>query len=68
MQNLKLTKLNSFQDCCQYHQAKDGDGWVEYKGSLSFDRPNKVCTFSRIEILSFKTICFFCFCLYILVI
>ncbi|XP_030963426.1 dnaJ homolog subfamily C member 14-like isoform X1 [Quercus lobata] len=22
------------QDCCQYHQAKDGDGWVEYRGSL----------------------------------
>ncbi|KAI3737359.1 hypothetical protein L2E82_27358 [Cichorium intybus] len=29
-------------DCCQYHQAKDGDGWVEYKGSLSFDGPHKV--------------------------
>ncbi|XP_051124813.1 uncharacterized protein LOC127247129 isoform X2 [Andrographis paniculata] len=30
------------QDCCQYHQAKDGNGWVEYKGSLVFDRPQKV--------------------------
>jgi len=30
------------QDCCQFHQAKDGDGWVEYKGSLVFDRPQKV--------------------------
>ena len=30
------------QDCCQYHQAKDGDGWVENKGSLEFDRLQKV--------------------------
>lgn len=30
------------QDCCQYHQAKDGDGWVEYKGSLVFNGPQKV--------------------------
>lgn len=30
------------QDCCQYHQAKDGDGWVEYKGSLAFERAQKV--------------------------
>lgn len=30
------------QDCCQYHQAKDGDGWVENKGSLDFDRLHKV--------------------------
>ncbi|GKV48946.1 hypothetical protein SLEP1_g55724 [Rubroshorea leprosula] len=29
------------KDCCQYHQAKDVDGWVEYKGSLVFDRPQK---------------------------
>ncbi|CAK8533514.1 unnamed protein product [Lathyrus sativus] len=38
-----------FQDCCQFHQAKDGDGWVEYKGSLVFDRPQKV----EIRVLSF---------------
>lgn len=30
------------QDCCQYHQAKDGDGWVEYRGSLVFESPQKV--------------------------
>lgn len=30
------------QDCCQYHQAKDGDGWVENRGSLVFDRLQKV--------------------------
>lgn len=30
------------QDCCQYHQAKDGDGWVEYKGSLVLSGPQKV--------------------------
>ena len=30
------------QDCCQYHQAKDGDGWVEYRGSLVFECPQKV--------------------------
>ncbi|KAK4804380.1 hypothetical protein SAY86_004197 [Trapa natans] len=36
------TKARWCQDCCQYHQAKDGDGWVEYKGSLVFDRPQKV--------------------------
>ncbi|KAI4388227.1 hypothetical protein MLD38_000575 [Melastoma candidum] len=30
------------QDCCQYHAAKDGDGWVEYKGSLAFDKPQRV--------------------------
>lgn len=36
------------QDCCQFHQAKDGDGWVEYKGSLVFDRPQKVDSSQRI--------------------
>ncbi|XP_057474051.1 uncharacterized protein LOC130762432 isoform X2 [Actinidia eriantha] len=37
------TKLKArwCQDCCQYHQAKDGDGWIENKGSLVFDRPQK---------------------------
>ena len=33
------------QDCCQYHPARDGDGWVEYRGSLVFDRPQKVIFF-----------------------
>ena len=40
-----LLELFWHQDCCQYHQAKDGDGWVEYKGSLVFDRPQKVISF-----------------------
>ncbi|KAF8410679.1 hypothetical protein HHK36_003212 [Tetracentron sinense] len=30
------------QDCCQYHQAKDGDGWVEDGCSLVSVRPQKV--------------------------
>ncbi|GJR46261.1 DnaJ domain, cleavage inducing molecular chaperone, Jiv [Tanacetum coccineum] len=54
----------SDQDCCQFHQAKDGDGWVEYKGSLSFDRPNKVeiprafvCAESKIFDVSEWAIC-----------
>ncbi|CAN0915549.1 DnaJ homolog subfamily C member 14 [Linum grandiflorum] len=52
------------QDCCQYHQAKDGDGWVEYKGSLGFDRPEKVeiprafvCAESKIFDVSEWAIC-----------
>lgn len=60
------TKLQArwCQDCCQYHQAKDGDGWVEYKGSLSFDRPQKVeiprafvCAESKIFDVSEWAIC-----------
>ncbi|XP_024960726.1 uncharacterized protein LOC112501248 isoform X2 [Cynara cardunculus var. scolymus] len=60
------TKLQArwCQDCCQYHQAKDGDGWVEYKGSLSFDRAQKVeiprafvCAESKIFDVSEWAIC-----------
>ncbi|KAM7251718.1 hypothetical protein ACFE04_023601 [Oxalis oulophora] len=40
--NRSKVKARWCQDCCQYHQAKDGDGWVEYKGSLVFDRPQKM--------------------------
>ncbi|KAG9159932.1 hypothetical protein Leryth_005692 [Lithospermum erythrorhizon] len=40
--NRSKDKARWCQDCCQYHQAKDGDGWVEYKGSLVFNRPQKV--------------------------
>lgn len=40
--NRTKTKARWCQDCCQYHQAKDGDGWVEYKGSLVFNKPQKV--------------------------
>ncbi|KAL9236524.1 hypothetical protein vseg_011182 [Gypsophila vaccaria] len=52
------------QDCCQYHQAKDGDGWVEYKGSLVFKGPQKmeiprafVCAESKIFDVSEWAIC-----------
>ncbi|KAM0029399.1 putative DnaJ domain, cleavage inducing molecular chaperone, Jiv, Chaperone J-domain superfamily [Helianthus debilis subsp. tardiflorus] len=58
------SKARWCQDCCQFHQAKDGDGWVEYKGSLSFDRPNKVeiprafvCAESKIFDVSEWAIC-----------
>ncbi|GKE57751.1 DnaJ subfamily C member 14 like protein, partial [Tanacetum coccineum] len=57
----------SHQDCCQYHQAKDGDGWVEYKGSLVFDRPQTVeiprafvCAESKIFDVSEWAICQVC--------
>ncbi|KAL1556091.1 hypothetical protein AAHA92_11756 [Salvia divinorum] len=40
--NRTKAKARWCQDCCQYHQAKDGDGWVENKGSLVFDRLQKV--------------------------
>ncbi|CAA2997545.1 Molecular chaperone (superfamily) [Olea europaea subsp. europaea] len=39
--NRTKAKARWCQDCRQYHQAKDGDGWVE-KGSLMFDCPQKV--------------------------
>uniref|UniRef100_A0A2P2IH42 Uncharacterized protein LOC105111254 n=2 Tax=Rhizophora mucronata TaxID=61149 RepID=A0A2P2IH42_RHIMU len=52
------------QDCCQYHQAKDGDGWVEYRGSLVFNKPQKVeiprafvCAESKIFDVSEWAIC-----------
>lgn len=40
--NRTKAKARWCQDCCQYHQAKDGDGWIENKGSLVFDRLPKV--------------------------
>ncbi|MFS7963829.1 putative DnaJ domain, cleavage inducing molecular chaperone, Jiv, Chaperone J-domain superfamily [Helianthus anomalus] len=62
--NRAKSKARWCQDCCQYHQAKDGDGWVEYKGSLVFDRPQKVeiprafvCAESRIFDVSEWAIC-----------
>ncbi|KAK4386847.1 hypothetical protein Sango_2555300 [Sesamum angolense] len=61
---LQRSASTSHQDCCQYHQAKDGDGWVEYRGSLVFDRPQKmeiprayVCAESRIFDVSEWAIC-----------
>uniref|UniRef100_A0A5B6Z8I7 J domain-containing protein n=1 Tax=Davidia involucrata TaxID=16924 RepID=A0A5B6Z8I7_DAVIN len=62
--NRTKTKARWCQDCCQYHQARDGDGWVEYKGSLVFDRPQKVeiprafvCAESKIFDVSEWAIC-----------
>ncbi|KAF3441146.1 hypothetical protein FNV43_RR15057 [Rhamnella rubrinervis] len=62
--NRSKVKARWCQDCCQYHQAKDGDGWVEYKGSLVFDRPQKVeiprafvCAESKIFDVSEWAIC-----------
>ncbi|CAI9772809.1 unnamed protein product [Fraxinus pennsylvanica] len=62
--NRMKAKARWCQDCCEYHQAKDGDGWVEYKGSLMFDRPQKVeiprafvCAESKIFDVSEWAIC-----------
>ncbi|KAJ4884724.1 Chaperone DnaJ-domain superfamily protein [Raphanus sativus] len=52
------------QDCGQYHQAKDGDGWVELKGTLPLERAHKieiprafVCAESKIFDVSEWAIC-----------
>ncbi|CAL1385358.1 unnamed protein product [Linum trigynum] len=62
--NRSKAKARWCQDCCQYHQAKDGDGWVEYKGSLGFDTSVKVeiprafvCAESKIFDVSEWAIC-----------
>ncbi|KAL8126577.1 hypothetical protein AgCh_013735 [Apium graveolens] len=62
--NRTKTMARWCQDCCQYHQAKDGDGWVEYRGSLVFNRPQKVeiprafvCAESKIFDVSEWAIC-----------
>ncbi|KAK7243959.1 hypothetical protein RIF29_38774 [Crotalaria pallida] len=62
--NRSKAKARWCQDCCQFHQARDGDGWVEYKGSLVFDRPQKVeipcafvCAESKIFDVSEWAIC-----------
>ncbi|KAK4355104.1 hypothetical protein RND71_024075 [Anisodus tanguticus] len=62
--NRTKVKARWCQDCCQYHQAKDGDGWVEYKGSLVFNRPKKaeiprafVCAEGKIFDVSEWAIC-----------
>lgn len=62
--NRSKAKARWCQDCCQYHQAKDGDGWVEYKGSLVFNRHHKVeiprafvCAESKIFDVSEWAIC-----------
>ncbi|CAH8356197.1 unnamed protein product [Eruca vesicaria subsp. sativa] len=52
------------QDCGQYHRAKDGDGWVELKGTLPLERAHKieiprafVCAESKIFDVSEWAIC-----------
>ncbi|KAL7593723.1 uncharacterized protein LOC111884725 [Lactuca sativa] len=62
--NRSKSKARWCQDCCQYHQAKDGDGWVEYKGSLGSDQSQKmeiprafVCAQSKIFDVSEWAIC-----------
>ncbi|XP_042520003.1 uncharacterized protein LOC122093681 isoform X2 [Macadamia integrifolia] len=40
--NRTKAKARWCQDCCQYHQAKDGDGWVEDGCSPFLARPQKV--------------------------
>lgn len=62
--NRSKAKARWCQDCGQYHQAKDGDGWVEYKGSLVFSGPQKmeiprafVCAESKIFDVSEWAIC-----------
>ncbi|XP_021743232.1 uncharacterized protein LOC110709330 [Chenopodium quinoa] len=62
--NRSKAKARWCQDCGQYHQAKDGDGWVEYKGSLVFNVPQKmeiprafVCAESKIFDVSEWAIC-----------
>lgn len=62
--NRTKAKARWCQDCCQYHPARDGDGWVEYRGSLVFDRPQKVeiprafvCAESKIFDVSEWAIC-----------
>ncbi|KAK6934792.1 DnaJ domain [Dillenia turbinata] len=62
--NRTKAKARWCQDCRQYHQAKDGDGWVEYRGSLIFDQPQKmeiprafVCAESKIFDVSEWAIC-----------
>ena len=42
----------------QFHQAKDQDGWVEYKGSLVFERPKKIYSSWQI-IFSTSSHCFY---------
>ncbi|XP_043688402.1 uncharacterized protein LOC122639594 isoform X2 [Telopea speciosissima] len=62
--NRTKAKARWCQDCCQYHQAKDGDGWVEYGCSRFIARPQKVeiprafvCAESKIFDVSEWAIC-----------
>lgn len=62
--NRTKAKARWCQDCCQYHSAKDGDGWVEYGCSLVTGRAHKVeiprafvCAESKIFDVSEWAIC-----------
>ncbi|KAH0921681.1 hypothetical protein HID58_021699 [Brassica napus] len=62
--NRSKAKARWCQDCGQYHQAKDGDGWVEHKGTLVFEKAHKieiprafVCAESKIFDVSEWAIC-----------
>ncbi|KAL5731619.1 hypothetical protein ACHQM5_004329 [Ranunculus cassubicifolius] len=62
--NRTKSKARWCQDCCQYHSAKDGDGWVEYGCSLVTGRAQKVeiprafvCAESKIFDVSEWAIC-----------
>ncbi|GAB2230855.1 hypothetical protein Droror1_Dr00015150 [Drosera rotundifolia] len=62
--NRSKAKARWCQDCSVYHQAKDGDGWVEYKVSLVYGGPQKmeiprafVCAESKIFDVSEWAIC-----------
>ncbi|XP_058099680.1 uncharacterized protein LOC131244027 [Magnolia sinica] len=62
--NRTKAKARWCQDCCQYHPAKDGDGWVEYGCPLVFSVPQKVeiprafvCAESKIFDVSEWAIC-----------
>ncbi|XP_059442772.1 uncharacterized protein LOC132175000 [Corylus avellana] len=62
--NRSKAKARWCQDCRQYHQAKDGDGWIEYRGSLAFECSQKVeiprafvCAESKIFDVSEWAIC-----------
>ncbi|XP_071696329.1 uncharacterized protein [Rutidosis leptorrhynchoides] len=62
--NRTRLKARWCQDCCQYHQARDGDGWVEYNGSFGSNLSRKieipqafVCAQSKIFDVSEWAIC-----------
>ncbi|KAF9588949.1 hypothetical protein IFM89_017628 [Coptis chinensis] len=62
--NRTKAKARWCQDCCQYHSAKDGDGWVEYKCLMVTGRAQKVeiprafvCAESKIFDVSEWAIC-----------
>ncbi|KAJ4976056.1 hypothetical protein NE237_001162 [Protea cynaroides] len=62
--NRTKAKARWCQGCCQYHEAKDGDGWVEYRCPLFLAKSQKgeirrafVCAESKIFDVSEWAIC-----------